>query len=39
VKRDIFENSGMTTTEIDGMNPLLGIEGEFREVYISRKRG
>lgn len=35
----IFENSGMTTTAIDEMNPRLGIEGEFREVFISRKRG
>lgn len=35
----IFEISGMTTTAIDGMNPQLGIEGEFREVFISRKSG
>jgi len=33
----IFENSGMATTAIDEMNPLLGIEGDFREVFISRK--
>lgn len=33
----IFENSGMTTTAIDGYDPLLGIEGDFREVFISRK--
>lgn len=33
----IYKNSGMTTTVIDISDKNMGIEGKFREVFISRK--